>query len=177
MSRKRKQPRPYIMRGAARPSAARPTVLDPPDRRMAANPEPNKLSVEQLARLASASITDPRLRAIDRCFQRWAITHGDREAVPGWAMLDLGVRTSSDKPLPLDDAESLIIDAAIRTAPAWAEKFIRLWYAAELSAQDMQIALKIGTRDAVYGERKIVLAYFLGRLVEAGIEFPTSRVS
>lgn len=124
--------------------------------------------------MPSEYVTDPRLRMVDRYFRRWAVTHGDRDLdTPGIAQLDPLYRRSHAKPTELENAESLIMDAAVKTAPSWAAEFVKLWYRAEASVAEMQEKFAIARRQSVYEERKLVLAYFLGRLVEAGMRMPT----
>jgi hypothetical protein len=119
-------------------------------------------------------VTDPRLRTVDRYFRRWAVTHGDRDMdVPSMAHQDPMYRSSHAMPTELEKAESLIMDAAVKSAPGWARQFVGYWYRAELPVAEIQERLAIKRRQSVYEERKAVLFYFLGRLVEAGIRMPS----
>lgn len=156
------------MRGAARPSVARPTVLDPPDGRMSPNPVP-KISAERLRSMPIEYVTDPRLRSVDRFFWRWAITHGASSAGPTLARSSPIFASAHSMPTPLDDAESRIVDTAVKSAPDWARKFVKAWYRAQLTVAQIQEELSIKRRQSVYEERELVLAYFLGRLVESGL--------
>lgn len=174
MSRKRKEPRPYIMRGSPRPTVARPTVMDPPDKRLPDNPIP-RMTPAQLRGVESEYTTDPRLRAVERFFMRWAVTRGDGEHAPALARSAPLHLSSHDRPAPLDDAESRIVDLTVRTAPSWAKEFVKLWYRRALSIEEMQENLAIKRRAGVYEERRIVLAYFLGRLIGAGLSVTSRR--
>lgn len=69
----------------------------------------------------------------------------------------------------LDDRESLLVDATVHSSPAWARSFVMLWYRAAYTVQEMADALRINRRQAVYEERRVVLAYYLGRFVEIGL--------
>lgn len=156
------------MGGVPRPSAARQTVLDPPDPRMPPNPVP-KLSAKRLGELQVEGITDPRLRAVSRCFMRWAVTHGDGETLPLMAKSEPLYLSSHDRPPPLEGADSVIVDAVYKSAPGWARHFVKLWFREQLNGPQVQARLSIKRLRAVYEERDLVLAYFLGRLVEAGV--------
>lgn len=167
MSRKRKW-RPYVMRGPAQPSEERATVLDLPDARL---PEVavRKLSPEQIRIINRATATDPRVQAADRCFLRWAATPYDSYGAPQLSYIIL-VNRGGGTPshVPLDDAESKIVDAVVRAAPYWAAGFVRMWYRSEMSIPQIAEELKVSRREYVYSERERVLFYFVGRLHEVG---------
>lgn len=162
--RKRKS-HPYLMRGAPKVTEARATVLDPPDPRV---PEltPRKLSPKELALIGRETRTDPRLRAIDRCFERWAATPTTQSVGPRLACIIIIGHDGTAAP-PLDDAESKIVDAVVRVSPRWASEFVRLWYRTELPVTEIARTLKIKHRQYVYAERQMVLGYYLGRIEEA----------
>lgn len=168
MPRKPKQSRPYVMRGPARPTKARATVLDKPDTRMPPNPVP-KLTADQLKRLQGDDKTDPRLRGVNRWLMRWAVTHGDGEYLPLMARSEPLFASSHDRLPPLDDEESKVVDAVYKSAPDWARKFVKLWYRKGLTAPEMQAELAIKRRQAIYDERSKVLFFFLGRLTGEGL--------
>jgi hypothetical protein len=162
---KKRASRPYLMRGPPKPMQPRPTSVDRADPRV---PEvyPRKLTPTDLERVATRiGATDPRLRAIDRCFERWAAT--PTGSAPGIAQVDLIKREPVSKTVPLDDAESKLVDAVVRESPGWARNFVILWYKSDLQVAQIAEALKIKRREYVYDERRIVLSYFLGRLSEA----------
>lgn len=155
---------PYVMRGQPVPTAERATVLDKPDRRV---PEVHvrKLSRTEVERIRSREgATDPRLRAVDRCFERWAATPTESGS-PGLACV-IVFRRDDVGAAPLDDVESKIVDAAVRTSPHWARNFVHLWYRSDSTVADIAKALRIKRREYVYDERKVVLSYYLGRLSE-----------
>ena len=114
--------------------------------------------------------TDPRLRAVDRYLERWAVTRGKK--LPGAAQVRL-VSGSSSACEPLHDREWLLVDGAVMSAPAWASRFVALWYRTEASAAQIAEILAIRRRQAVYEERSLVLAYFRGRLEQMGFHLPT----
>lgn len=158
------------MQGEARPTRRRPTIADPPDRRVEM-PEV-RLKPEQLRAVARQGSTDPRLRPVDICFERWAVTHGDGVVLPLLAESSLGIRTSSNV-LPLPDRDSLVVDRAVKSAPGWAQSFVRLWYRSDATAQEIADLLNIKRRQAVYEERQLVLAYYLGRFTQMGLSLPS----
>lgn len=154
------------MRGAPAITADRTTSVDPPDKRV---PEvhPRKLDQQQIALINRVMETDPRLRAVDRCFFRWAATPS-QSGSPLLSHIIL-LRQHDGGAVPLDDAESKIVDMAVRTSPRWARNFIHLWYRTDSSVTEIAQALHIKRREYVYDERKVVLSYFLGRLSEASL--------
>lgn len=164
-----RKPRPYVMRGAPIPTEERPTVLDAADPRIP-TVYPPRLTPAQLRVVERPGVTDPRLRAADRLLERWAAAPTSHMIWPGLAQLHFLPRATSVPPLA--DRESKLIDGAVRTSPAWAGMFVILWYRSGCTAQEIGEALKIRRRQAVYEERHLVLAYFLGRFAEAGIPVP-----
>jgi hypothetical protein len=159
---------PYVMPPLRHP-IERPTVLDPSDPRIP-TVYPPKLTPEQLRVIERPGAVDPRLRIADRLLERWAAGPATHLIWPGLAYLRFMPRSSSATPLP--DYECRLIDAAVRGAPAWAGTFVLLWYRSGYTAQEIAEMLKIRRRQAVYEERHLVLAYFLGRFAEAGLSLP-----
>lgn len=165
--------KPFLMRGEPRPSRRRPIVADEADPRV---PEvrlkrEQLLKPEQLRALTRQGTTDPRLRPVDRCFERWAVTHGDGPALPLLAESSLGVRTTLRIP-PLADRDSLVVDRAVKSAPGWAATFVRLWYRSDATVAEIAEFLHIRRRQSVYDERTLVLSYYLGRLTQMGLVLP-----
>lgn len=154
------------MRGSPIVTAERPTVLDRPDHRVPEVRIP-KLAAERVRMVTNREVaTDPRLRAIDRCFERWARTPGDSGG-PELAQAILSGASDTSGPPPLDDLESKIVDAAVRESPRWARTFVHLWYRTDSSPTEIAKMLCIKHRQYVYHERQIVLGYYLGRLTGA----------
>lgn len=154
------------MRGSAtlRP---RSTLEDPRDSRVAP-PRLHRLSPAEVRTLLRPGATDPRLRPADRWLERWAATHGSGPVLPSVATVSLIARTLEVVP-ELDDRDSLLVDAAVHTSPAWARTFAILWYRTACTVQEMADVLRMRRRQAVYEERHLVLAYYLGRFVEMGL--------
>src|SRR5579859_5590753 len=98
--------RPYVMRERAY-VPERPTVDDPPDRRIE-RPFPRRLSLAQIRAITRPGATDPRLRPADWWLQRWAVTHGSGEVLPLAATVSLVPRSPPARVSVLDDAESLL---------------------------------------------------------------------
>ena len=165
----RRKPKPYVMRGAPRPTAERTTSVDPPDKRVPEIPV-RKLTPEELRVITRPGATDPRLRAVDRYLERWAVTRGKN--LPGAAQVRL-LSGSSSACEPLHDREWLLVDGAVMNSPPWASRFVALWYRTEASAAQIAEILAIRRRQAVYEERSLVLAYFRGRLEQMGFHLPT----
>lgn len=115
--------------------------------------------------------TDPRLRPADRWLERWAATHGSGSgpAMPSMAAVLLVPRSPGATVSPLDDRESLLVDAIVDSSPNWARTFAVLWYRTPCTVQEIADVLHIRWRQAVYEERRTVLAYYLGRFVEIGL--------
>lgn len=163
-----RRPSPYVMRGSV-PLRPRSTIDDQRDPRVMP-PRPRSLSPQEVRIILRPGATDPRLRPADRWLERWAATHGSGSgvAVPSMAAVTLIARTPDVVPA-LDDRESLLIDAAVHSSPAWARTFAILWYRTACTVQEMADVLRIRRRQAVYEERHVVLAYYLGRFVEMGL--------
>lgn len=84
----------------------------------------------------------------------------------------LTVRTTLPVP-PLGDHDSLVVDRAVKSAPDWAQRFVRLWYRSDATVTEIAELLHIKRRQAVYEERQLVLAYYLGRLTQMGLDLPS----
>lgn len=169
--RRKRQFRPYIMRGAPQPTEARSTVLDPPDQRVTPVPV-RPLPIKELQRsITREAATDPRLRAVDRYFERWASTPTESGG-PGLAAVIWIHRAGGGNSCapPLDDVESKIIDAVVRISPSWARTFVHLWYRSGHTVTEIAEMLKMKQRQSVYAERQIVLSYYFGRLTEAATQ-------
>lgn len=165
MSRRRS--RPYVMRGAPIPTAERATSVDPPDHRVH-EPPPRKLSPKELKAIPIDWAVPPRLRVVDGCFVRWAATPVSDDGGTSIASLVLIRREGDSGPTPLDDAESKIVDAAVRASPVWAHRFVTMYYRRALSVAEIAVELAMKRREYVYAERDLVLYYYLGRLHEIG---------
>jgi hypothetical protein len=166
MSRKRHW-KPYLMRGAPVPSEARPTSVDQADARV---PEvrPRKLNAEEIRIVNRVIATDPRLRAVDRCFERWARTPTESRG-PAIAAV-VFVSSVQSGAVPLDDAESKIVDTAVRTSPKWARNFVHMWYRQGLTIAEIAKLLQMKRYEHVHEERHLVLGYYLGRLSESSVQ-------
>lgn len=163
-----RQLRPYIMRGPPTVTEQRETIEHPADSRVpTVYPDPERaLTPSELRMLARDTALDPRFRAVDRYLWRWAVGHGS-----GLPPEDPDVLRQA-RPSPLPSADSLRVDDMLDDSADWARLFVVWWFRSDASVP--QIAERLGCRTrAVYDERKIVLAYFLGRLAEAGIRIPT----
>lgn len=170
----RKTPRPFLMRGEPRATRRKPTTAEAPDQRVppVRLKREQLLKPEQLRALTRQGTTDPRLRPVDRCFERWAVTHGDGPMLPLLAESALSGRTTIPV-LPLPDRDSLVVDRAVKNAPDWAQSFVKLWYRTDATVTEIAELLHIRRRQAVYEERQLVLSYYLGRLTQMGLKLPT----
>lgn len=158
-------PRPYIMRGAARPRA-KPTIADAPDPRIPRAPEFMVSPAQVIRRLTRPNALDPRLAPTDRHMQRWAVGQGD-----GFPDADRALFVQS-RLTPLSPDIDIKTDQIVLACPAHWQRFIVRWYRSDCSVQ--QLAVEMGMRrDKLFLERRIVLAYLLGRLTAIGIHIST----
>lgn len=166
------RPRPYVMRPREY-VPDKPTAEEPRDHRVPIV-APRRLSLEEVHAITRPGATDPRLRPADRWLERWGVTHGSQDYAPYLESMSLLPRSPPAGVLPLDDHESLLLDAVVGTSPYWAKKFVMLWYRSSATVHDIAKALCIKRVRAVYeGERPMVLAYYLGRFAEIGLNVPT----
>jgi hypothetical protein len=144
------------MRGSYRKKSLRelPQVYCPP------------MSAEVIRLITRQNALDPRLAPTDRHMQRWAAGQGTGLPNPDRALIVRATMT----PLPTIDA--IVTDKVVLDSPRYWRRFIVLWYRSDCSvdqmAEDMQLS-----RDKVFIERRLVLAYLLGRLTALGILIPT----
>lgn len=167
--------RPYVMRGAPRPTAPRQTSVDRPDSRIAPVHVP-QLTPEQLHALERPGAIDPRLRSTDRCFQRWASTPGRGALLPQLARVCFGVSARASHAPALNDREADLVDEAVRTADPPEQRFVVAWYRSGATATEIAQLLGMRRRQAVYEERRLVLSYFRGRLQGLGLRLPAWSV-
>jgi hypothetical protein len=168
MTRKRNW-RPYVMGGRPMVSEDRATVLDPAD---------SRITEVRIATLPPSSIRrhshragiDPRLRAVDLCFERWAATVGDGSVCPQLARPNLIHASIELGMIALDEHEAKLVDGVVRSSPPWASGFVRAWYRSEKSVKEIAEMLAIRNRQSVYQERILVLGYFLGCLISEGVK-------
>lgn len=159
--------KPYLMRGPPVPSEERPTSVDKPDPRVP-QIRPRKLNAEEIRIVNRVIATDPRLRAVDRCFERWARTPTESRGPALSHVVFVGSVQSGA--VPLDDAESKIVDTAVRTSPKWARNFVHMWYRTDLTIADIAKQLAMKRYEHVHAERHLVLGYYFGRLSESAAQ-------
>lgn len=162
-----RKPRPYLMRGTM-PLRPRPTIADPPDRRIV-QPFVRTLSADEVRAMIRPGATDPRLRPADRWLERWAATHGTGPLLPSIASVSLVARTPAVSAPALDDRESLLVDAVVDSSPNWARTFAVLWYRTDCTVKEIAEVLRIRRLRAVYEEREIILGFYLGRFTQVGL--------
>lgn len=122
---------------------------------------------EVIRRIARQNTLDPRLLPTDRHMQRWAVGQGtglpnDERALYPRANLT-----------PLPQSESIVTDQVVLAAPGYWRRFVVLWYRSDCSVDQLRAELGGISRDRVFDERRLVLAYLLGRLSSVGIRIPT----
>jgi DNA-directed RNA polymerase specialized sigma24 family protein len=167
MSRKKKQPRPYIMRGGPRPKR-RSTVLDKPDTRVKEQ-QVRRLTPAQIQTVPTQGRIDPRVRGVDRILERWAVTHGDGEHLPLMARSEPLYLSSQDRPTALDEAEARIVETAVKSAPDWARRVVRLHYRKRLKREEIQEELAIKRLEYVNELLHEARLFFLGMLRGMGL--------
>lgn len=166
-----RKPHPYVMPDRPRPVAPRSTSVDRADSRLEAVHVPH-LMPEQLRTLERPGALDPRLRSTDRCFQRWASTPGNGGVLTQPARSRLFDSVQAPGVPALNDREAELVDEAVRTADAPEKHFVKLWSRSDATAAEMAELLGMRRRQSVYEERRLVLAYFRGRLTQMGLPLP-----
>ena len=166
-----RNPHPYVMPGRPRPAARRSTSVDRPDSRIEPVHVP-QLTPEQLHALERPGAIDPRLRSTDRTFQRWASTPGSGALLPQLARVCLGVSARASHAPALNDREADLVDEAVRTADPPEQRFVVAWYRSGATVTEIAQLLGMRRRQSVYEERRLVLAYFRGRLTQMGLPLP-----
>lgn len=126
-----------------------------------------KISPAAVKMITRDKALDPRLRAVDYYLQRWSVGQGT--GLPMDAEIADGLPPS--RPTPLPPEEAIVVDLTILKSPNWYRRFAFMWYRSDKSASQIAVVLKMRLQ-AVYEERKLVLAYYQGRLNAVGIEFP-----
>ena len=170
-----RKPHPYVMGGRPRPTARRSTSVDRPDARIAPVDVP-RLTPEQPHALEPPGAIDPRLRSTDRTFQRWASTPGSGSVLPQLARVCLGGPARAAHAPALNDREADLVDEAVRTADPPEQRFVFAWYRSGATVTEIAQLLGMRRRQSVYEERRLVLAYFRGRLTQMGLPLPAWNV-
>lgn len=162
-----RKPRPFLMRGPPHQTERRPDISQPPDRRI---PEVrvDPLSPAVIRMMTRERALDPRFRGIDRYLWRWSVGQGSGLPLDA----DDADGLPESKPTPLARDESIVVDMAILHSPEWARDFVFMWFRSPATLDEIAERLKCRAR-AVWDERKLVLAYYLGRFTELGIRVPT----
>jgi hypothetical protein len=156
---------PFVMRGRAR-VRERPTAADPPDPRIRRLPTHAPSPAQVIRRITRANALDPRLMPIDRHMQRWAVGQGSGFPDPERALLPVSNLT------PLAPDVDIATDQIVLSTPSHWQHFVVRWYRSDCSVD--QLADEFGLkRDKLFLERRLVLAYLLGRLTAAGIRITT----
>jgi hypothetical protein len=127
-----------------------------------------RLQPREIRMLTRDTALDPRFRPIDRHLWRWSVSQGSGMAL---SALEAEILPES-RPTPLSDIEAVITDRVVLASPIWVRDFVFMWFRSDATVQVIAQRLQCRSR-AVYDERKLVLAYCLGRLREAGIAIPT----
>lgn len=159
--------RPVTSRTPVHPTKGRTACAVVADRRPAALEAQDHVPEERRSPSPGLRI-DPRLRGVHAVLERWAASFGPDERLAG--VQAATVVHPGPRPHPLGDADRLIVDRVYNASPAWARHFVKLRYRAQATAEELQDVLGLTSRQAVYRERQIVLMYFLGRLVSAGMQ-------
>lgn len=119
-----------------------------------------------IRRISRQTALDWRLVPTDRHMQRWAVGEGT-----GLPNEDRALYPKSVMP-PLPASEAIITDQVVLEAPTYWRRFIVLWYRSDCSVDQLSAELQM-SRDKVFIERRLVLAYLLGRLLGAGLRIST----
>lgn len=161
----RRKSYPYVMRGPAKVPEHRPTALDPPDHRIL-RVEHTITKAQIIRRLTRPNALDARLAPTDRHMQRWAVGQGS-----GFPDVDRALYAQS-RLTPLAPEIDVQTDQIVLATPSHWRSFVVRWYRSDCSVQ--QLAEELGmSRDKLFVERRIVLAYLLGRLTSVGIHLST----
>lgn len=160
--------RPFLMRGKPHVTESRPTIHQPPDWRVPEVKRQRLLTPSQLRMLTRDRALDPRFRGVDRYLWRWSVGQGSGLPLDA----DEADGLPEARPTPLAPDEATVVDMTILGSPGWARQFVFMWFRSDTTIEEMAERLQVRSR-AVWDERKLVLAYFLGRFVELGIHIPS----
>jgi len=127
---------------------------------------PAPTSIDVIRRITRQNALDPRLMPTDRHMQRWAVGQGTGLPNTERALMPSSTLT------PLPTAEAIVTDQVVLNSPGYWRRFVVLWYRSDCSVDQMAGELRCA-RQRLYEERRIVLAYLLGRLTAAGIHIAT----
>jgi hypothetical protein len=121
-------------------------------------------SIEVVRHITRRNALDGRLEPTDWHMQRWAQSQGSDLLISDEAA-DALPRV---KLPPLADEDAVITDQIVLHSPDHWRGFVFSWY---MSPKPVEvIAKELGCeKRTVYTERRLVLAYLLGRLTEAGV--------
>jgi hypothetical protein len=144
----------------------RATAEDPPDHRIPRLPTYAPSAAQVIRRITRHNALDPRLMPTDRHMQRWAVGQGSGIPDPERALF------LESRLTPLDLDVDVLTDQIVLSSPDHWRRFLVRWYRSDCSVE--QLAAELGmARDKLFIERRIVLAYLLGRLTACGIRIPT----
>lgn len=125
---------------------------------------------EAIRRITRQNSLDVRFVPTDRHMQRWAQSQGADLPLDA----ELGDAIPKVKLPPLPDDQAVITDQIVLDAPEYWRDLIFSWYRSPKPTD--VIATELGCKKTqIYFEWKLVLAYLLGRLTEAGVRLPSYR--
>lgn len=156
---------PYVMHGSPR-RRHQPTVADAPDPRIPRLPIHAPSSAQVIRRITRANSLDPRLMPMDRHMQRWAVGEGDGFPDSERALLPVSRLT------PLSPDVAIATDQIVLSSPAHWQRFTYRWYRSDCSVNQLANEFDM-KRDKLFDERRLILAYLLGRLSAIGIHIST----
>lgn len=129
---------------------------------------------ENVRRLTRQNALDPRLEPTDRHMQRWSVSQHMTLAELGFTGAEIPT-ASKFRLTPLADDIAAVTDRIYAQTPIFWRNFVWDWYCTDKSTELIAKQAQC-TRASIYTERRIVLAYFLGRLIQAGVRIASHRL-
>ena len=128
--------------------------------------------IEVIRRITRKNALDPRLEPTDRHMQRWAISLCGGITVPRLAQLKIAPIGPRVPPLSSDAAAAT--DRVVASSPDHWRLFIESWYCSSKPSEVIALEMRC-EKSALFIERRLVLAYLLGRLTSDGVRIASHR--
>jgi hypothetical protein len=128
---------------------------------------------EVIRRITRHNSLDPRLEPTDRHMQRWSVSQHDTLGDLGFSFTEVLV-VSKFRLTPLADDIAAVTDRIFAQTPMYWRSFVWDWYCTDKPTEVIARQAQC-TRASIYTERRIVLAYLLGRLIQAGVRIASHR--
>lgn len=130
-------------------------------------------TVEAIKLITRQNALDVRFMSVDRHMQRWAQSLFGGITLPRLSQMRVDAKAPKVEPLAPETAA--ITDGVVSRSPDDWRIFIFDWYTSSKPPEVIAEEMGLARRQSLYDERRLVLAYLLGALVQRGVRIASRR--